>query len=162
MLLTGLVCCVTALAEPTPKIGAEAPVLELPSLTGQTISLQSLLKKPKKVIVVFFASWSKPCQEELKALQNLSNVNRQQLEVLAVSLDKKSKELKNFAAEADLTFPILHDKKLSSIDKFQILIIPTTFCLGRDGVIEKVFVDYDDNVRQALEVWLSPREKEKP
>jgi peroxiredoxin len=160
MLLTGLVICsptivgFAAAAETAPKVGSEAPALELSNLDGKAVSLQSY-KENKKVILTFFASWSKSCQEELKALQALYTEKKNKLEILAVSFDKKTKDLKAYLSKADLSYPVLHDKKLSSIDAFQILIIPTTFCINREGVIEKIFVDYDDNVNKALEDWLN-------
>ena len=153
MLLTGLVCCSLVAAETAPKIGSAAPALELAALGGKTVRLQNY-QGSKKVILTFFASWSKSCQAELKDLQVLYANNKVSLEVVAVSFDKKVKDLKNFVAKNNTSFPILHDKKLSSVDTFQILIIPTTFCLNRAGVIEKIFVDYDDNVKKALAEWL--------
>ena len=89
-------------------------------------------------------------------MNDLYRADKTGLEVVAVSFDKKSKELKNYLAEANLAFPVLQDKKLSAIDPYQIVIIPTTFCLDRDGTIKKVFVDYDDNIKKALEEWLKP------
>ncbi|OGB90767.1 hypothetical protein A2625_06965 [candidate division WOR-1 bacterium RIFCSPHIGHO2_01_FULL_53_15] len=151
VLLAGLALCFAAAAEPAPKIGAEAPALELPSVGGQTFTLIEF--KGKKVILTFFASWSKTCQDELRALADIYSNRKPAFEILAVSFDKKSKDLKTYLAETDPPFPILVDKKLSTLDTFQILIIPTTFCVNGDGVIEKIFVDFDDNVKQAIEEW---------
>lgn len=105
-------------------------------------------------MVVFFTSWSRACQDELAALRALDEKDQGKAGILAVSFDKKSKELKTYLAKAGLSFPVLYDKKLTAIDPFEILIIPTTFCLNRDGVIEKIFVDYDDNVKKAVAEWL--------
>lgn len=160
MLLTGLVICsptivgFAAATETAPKVGLEAPALELSNLDGKAVSLQSY-KENKKVILTFFASWSKSCQEELKTLRAVYAKNNDRLEILAVSFDKKAKDLKAYLSKTALPFPVLYDKKLSTIDAFQILIIPTTFCINREGVIEKIFVDYDDNVNKALEDWLN-------
>jgi peroxiredoxin len=153
MLMAGLVFCFTAAAEPGSLVGSVAPDLSLPAANGRTVSLQDY-HGARKVILVFFTSWSKSCQAELAALNELSRSNKSGLEIVAVSFDKKTKELKNFLARADLAFPVLQDKKLVAIDTYQIVAIPTTFCLERDGTIEKVFVDYDENVLKALEAWL--------
>jgi peroxiredoxin len=153
MLLTGLVLCCLAAAEPAPKIGSEAPGLELTDLEGKTFRLQSFIGE-KKVILAFLASWSKSCQAEFIDLQPLYTENSKSLEVLAVSFDKKQKDLKAFLAKNEVTYPVLFDKKLSTLDRFQILIIPTTFCINREGVIEKIFVDYDENVKKALVEWI--------
>ena len=155
VLMAGLVFCFTATAEPAPLIGTVAPDLSLTAVSGRVVNLQDY-RGSKKVILVFFTSWSKSCQGELEALNELYRSNKANLEVVAVSFDKKAKDLKSYLAQADLAFPVLQDKKLSAIDPFQIVIIPTTFCLDRDGTIKKVFVDYDDNIKKALEEWLKP------
>jgi peroxiredoxin len=156
ILMAGLVFCLTATAEPAPLIGSVAPDLSLPAVNGRAVNLQDY-RGGKKVILTFFTSWSKSCQEELSALNDLYRSNKSGLEIIAVSFDKKSKELKNYLTKADLPFPVLQDKKLSAIDTYQIVIIPTTFCLNTEGVIEKVFVDYDDNINKALAEWLASR-----
>lgn len=140
-----------AVAEIAPLAGSVAPALALPDLNGKTVSLQKYTGE-KPVVVVFFTSWSRSCQAELADLRTLYD---DKYEILAVSFDKKSKELKSFLAKNQFSFPVLLDKKLASIDPFQVLIIPTTFCVNRDGSIEKVFIDYDDNIKQALIDWLN-------
>jgi len=153
MLLAGLVFGLAAFAELAPKIGSPAPGLELPNLDGQTINLQSYLNK-KPIVLVFFASWSKSCQTELNDLHELFLAREGKLEVLAVSFDKKQKELKAFLAKNKYSFPFVTDKSLSTLDKFQILIIPTTFCINRSGAIDKILVDYDENVKRAIAEWV--------
>ena len=153
--MAGLVLCAAATAEPAPLVGSAAPDLNLPVVSGRAVSLQDL-RGSKKVILVFFTSWSKSSQEQLAALNELYRPDKSNLEVIAVSFDKKSKELKSYLTQAGLAFPVLQDKKLTSIDPYQIVIIPTTFCLDRDGTIKKIFVDYDDNIKKALEAWLKP------
>jgi len=153
MLLTGLVFCFsTAFAEPAPKIGYPAPILELPNLDGKSINLKNYADA-KPLILVFFASWSKSCQTEMADLQKLYAGSKGNLKVVTVSFDKKTKDLTTYITKNSILFPILTDKKLSSLDKFQILILPTTFCVNRHGIIEKIFVDYDDNVKKALIEW---------
>jgi peroxiredoxin len=152
LILPVLLATLTA-AEVAPKVGCQAPALQLNTLGGKTVSLAEQLGK-KKTVLVFFTSWSRSCQAELQALGELTAAQPDKLRVLAVSFDKKSKELKSFIERTDPPFTVLHDQKLTSIDSYQILIIPTTFCLNRDGEIEQIFVDYDENVREAIAAWL--------
>lgn len=136
-----------------PQIGGAPPKLEMLSLDGQKVSLEKSIGK-KKIILIFFSSWSKSCQEELNDLESFQKNDKVKLEIIAVSFDKKASELKNYIARSNFSFPIIHDKKLLNIDPFQILIIPTTFCLGIDGKIDRIFIDYDSNIKQALSDWL--------
>ena len=151
MLLAGSLLCLAVLAEAAPVVGSTAPGLELSNLEGNIVSLYSYQSK-KPVILFFFTSWSKSCQSELADLRETYKSTN--CEILAVSFDKKQKELRSFISKEKIPFPVLVDKNLSLLDKFQVLILPTTFCIGRDGVIEKIFVDYDDNVKKAVSAWL--------
>ncbi len=151
MLLTGSLLCLAAAAESGPVVGSRAPGLELSNLEGVLYDLSAYQSK-KPVLLVFFTSWSKSCQAELGDLRDI--YKSANFEVLAVSFDKKLKDLRAFAGREKIPFPVLVDKNLSSLDRFQVLILPTTFCIGRGGVIEKIFVDYDDNVKKAVAEWL--------
>ncbi len=141
-----------AFASPSPQPGSSPPLFELPGPDGKLIRLGDFLGK-KPVVLVFFASWSKPCQSELYDLQQLATEKGDRIQMLGVSFDKKSRELQDLINRAKITFPIAVDKKYSQLDKFQILVIPTTFCIGSGGTIERVLVDYDDNVKKAVALW---------
>lgn len=155
MLLAGLVVCGNAAgAETTTLIGSAVPEFELPNLEDGLVNSQNI-RPDVPVVLFFFASWSKPCQEEISRLSQWYSEKGSSLEVLAISFDKKLKDLKSFTAKKEIPFPVLFDKKRSCLDKFQILTIPTTFCLNREGRIEKIFVDYDENVEKAIEEWLA-------
>ncbi|OGC05201.1 hypothetical protein A2276_04605 [candidate division WOR-1 bacterium RIFOXYA12_FULL_43_27] len=131
-----ITCCTTSFAE--VKIGREFPV-----------TFFKLAPKPQ--IVFFFASWSEPCQKEMAALSALyEKLKKKGIEITAVSLDEDSEVL-------SAPFPVVRDFDLVSPEKYQILVIPTTFVLNKDKTIKSVFVDFDDNVKKAIEKgFLSP------
>jgi len=140
------------IAADLPALGDPPPVLSLPNLDGKIINLSDFSGKP--IILTFFTSWSKSCQDALLNLQELKNQYGTTLEVVAVSFDKKSKILSEFVEQNKYTSNFLIDKKLSALNKYAIIIIPTTFCINREGKIDKIFVDYDENVKTAIEDWL--------
>lgn len=155
-IMIGLALLLSALpvrAETGPLAGCQAPALRLTTLAGKPLALQDYVGS-KKVVLTFFTSWSKSSQAQLRLLGEIAAAHPGDVQVLAVSFDKKAKQLRSFLAAANPNFPVLHDRKLTASDAFQILIIPTTFCIGRDGVIAKVLVDYDENVKKALAEWL--------
>ncbi|MDD4179949.1 MAG: TlpA disulfide reductase family protein [Candidatus Margulisbacteria bacterium] len=154
LLLVLTLFCAAAQAENSNlKAGSAAPPLELAALDGKTIDLQSYAGH-QPVILFFFTSWSKSCQDALAALQSLYANERNNTQVIAISFDKKSSELKNLVASQKIAFPIIQDKKLSLIDKYQIVILPTTICINKAGAVEKIFIDYDDNINKALSEWV--------
>ena len=135
-------------AADVPAAGDLLPDITLPDLDGKTVNISEFTGKP--LIIAFFASWSKSCQNELLALQELKTQFGSSLEVVAISFDKTAKSLKEYLSSEKFTFNILIDKKLVSLNKFAVLIIPTTFLVGADGKIRSILVDYDDNVKKAL------------
>lgn len=141
---------VTAAETTEPKIGSTPPPFELNNLDGKTYKLDSYLGE-KPLIITFVASWSKPCQAILSDLQSIYP----RANVLAVSLDKKNKDLKAYLDNNKLSFPILVDKKLSLLDNYRILIIPSTFCVSPKGIIEKILIDHDENTGKELKAWLN-------
>lgn len=141
-----------SIAADLPALGDSPPALALPSLDGKLIDISQYYGKP--LIVTFFASWSKSCQDEIKTLQEMKDRYGSTLEVVAISFDKKSKTLSEFVEANKLKLNFLVDKKLLSLNQYAILIIPTTFCINPAGKIDKILVDYDDNVKQALSDWL--------
>ena len=140
------------IAAELPSIGEPPPALTLPNLSGKSVELSNFSGRP--TILTFFTSWSDTCKRELSDLQELYTSFAPSLEVIAISLDRKSKTLQEFLANNEYSFKFLIDKKLSSLNKYAILIIPTTFLINREGRIEKILVDYDDNVKTAIADWL--------
>ena len=133
--------------ETTLKVGAESPFIDLPNLKGEIVSLEKSLGK-EVIVLSFFASWSKSCQEDLRFLQKLSE--NKKVKVIGVSFDRKLEELKEFTAKNKITFEVLYDKKLTTLKKFRLLIIPTTFVIDQEGKIKSIYVDFDKNVEEAL------------
>jgi peroxiredoxin len=147
-LLVGLTLSASAVTE-EPKVGGTPPLFELTNLDGKSLKLNNYLGG-KPLIITFIASWSKPCQAILSDLQAIYP----QANVIAISLDKKTKDLKTYLENNKVSFPILVDKRLSLLDKYQILIIPSTFCVSPKGIIEKIFIDYNENTGKELKAWL--------
>lgn len=155
-ILLVIFCLTFSFAEDLLRAGIEAPDLSLPDLSGKTINIKA---SQKPTVLFFFTTWSKPCQNQLQDLQKISTQNRK-VEIIGVAFDKKTKTLQEFVNKNNISFTILQDKKLSALEQYQVLIIPTTFCLNQNGIIEKIFIDYDQNVKEALEEWVQKDSKQ--
>lgn len=130
-----------------PALAETAPVFTLPALSGGNFSATQVLGH-KAAIITFFASWSKPCQAELLWLKDLSSNDR--LAILGIALDKRLDQLKTFINTNAIPFPILLDKKLTTLKDYQVLILPTTVVVDQSGNITKLYVDFDDNIKTAV------------
>ncbi|HJV31300.1 MAG TPA: TlpA disulfide reductase family protein [Bacillales bacterium] len=119
------------------EAGAKAPDFELKTLTGETVKLSSL--KGKKVMLNFWATWCPPCKAEMPDLEKLYKQKDNDLVILAVNIDPQL-DVKGFAKEFGITFPILLDEDDSVNERYQIISIPTTYFIDRDGVIQSKFI----------------------
>lgn len=120
--------------------GQQAPDFSLKTLSGEKSSLQDA--KGKKVLLNFWATWCKPCRQEMPAMEKLQKEYADKLAVVAVnftSAEKSEKQVRAFADTYDLTFPILIDKKGINAD-YNVMSYPTTYILDEKGVIQDIHV----------------------
>ncbi len=124
-----------------PRQGFTAPDFDLPSSTGENISLSSL--KGKAVLVNFWASWCPPCQAEMPAIQRVYQEYRDQgLEVLAVNttMDDDPQKARQFAEQMGLTFPVLFDTYNKTANAYQVRSLPSTYFIDPSGRIQEVVI----------------------
>ncbi|OGC15435.1 hypothetical protein A3J90_04900 [candidate division WOR-1 bacterium RIFOXYC2_FULL_37_10] len=144
----------------TPCIAAAVPVkggvpsaLSLLDLSNRAVDLPSF--KGSFTILFFFASWSKSCDKEVEMLNELYDAyEKKDLQIIGVSFDRDADEVKQFVKDKKIKFDIFVDKKLVSIDKYAILILPTTFTINKNGEIAGIYVDFDSNLKQSLAKFL--------
>lgn len=117
-----------------PRVNFPAPALALATLDGKNIALNDL--GGQVVIVNFWATWCPPCRAEMPEIQNAYEKYRLQgLTVLAVDVAEDPETITPFVQEFKLTFPILLDRDTAVTKRYQVNGLPTTFFVGRDGVI---------------------------
>ncbi|WAA13295.1 redoxin domain-containing protein [Fervidibacillus halotolerans] len=118
-------------------IGEQAPEFSLETLDGGNLSLQDL--KGKVVLLNFWASWCPPCREEMPDMQKVyEQYKDENIEIVAVNMTygrETVEQAKNFQEQLNLTFPIPLDKKAEVTKLYQIIPIPTSYFIDRDGII---------------------------
>ena len=120
--------------------GTVAPEFELPGLDGKQHKLSEY--RGKVVFLNFWATWCKPCAEEIPSMQELhENLKAFPFEIVAVSVDKDGPEvIEPFLKKYGVTFPVLHDRKGKVKELYKTTGVPETFILDQNGVIaEKVW-----------------------
>ncbi|MGD8821744.1 MAG: redoxin domain-containing protein [Anaerolineales bacterium] len=126
---------------PSPRQGFLAPDFTLRSLEGESFTLSDL--RGQVVVVNLWATWCPPCRAEMPALQSAYGSYRGEgLVLLAVnSTDQDTlAAVEGFVDEYGLTFPILLDVEGIVSRLYQLLALPSTFFIDRQGVIQNVVI----------------------
>ncbi|WP_040980490.1 MULTISPECIES: thiol-disulfide oxidoreductase ResA [Oceanobacillus] len=122
------------------RVGDKAPDFKLTQISEnnqlETVQLSDL--EGKGVMLNFWATWCKPCEEEMPYMQELYPEYKDKgVEIVAVSLDSTELVVDRFVDKYDLTFPIPHDQAGEIRDLYKVGPLPSTFFINPDGEIEE-------------------------
>ncbi|MDQ2913533.1 MAG: TlpA family protein disulfide reductase [Chloroflexota bacterium] len=115
------------------RIGATAPDFEWTGEDGQTLRLSTY--RGKVVVVNFWATWCRPCREEMPALQRVA-ASEPDVVVLEVDLMESGEKARSFldSLGLDRLQPVL-DTDGATTRRFGVLTLPSTFFIDKNGVI---------------------------
>jgi cytochrome c biogenesis protein CcmG/thiol:disulfide interchange protein DsbE len=126
---------------PAPQKGFAAPEFKLETSAGQSIALTDY--RGKAVLVNLWATWCPPCRAEMPAIEKVyQEYQTQGLIVLGVNstIQDDPAAIAPFVKQYNITFPILLDVNGEASDLYELRSLPTSFFIGRDGVIKEVVV----------------------
>ena len=126
--------CATVESPGPPRVGAPAPEFAAPTLMGDTVSLASL--RGDVVLLNLWATWCAPCRHETPFLQSIFEEHAEQgFRIVGVSMDTRdaADQVAMFVEEYGVTYDVLHDSRMVAMDLYQVLGLPATFLLDREG-----------------------------
>lgn len=103
---------------------------------GADVRLASFKGRP--LIVNFWATWCAPCKQEIPALIELvDKYKSQQLTVLGISIDDTPEDLRAFAAEYKVNYPMLVGLEQNDLQEAYdaVVAIPVTWFVRADGSV---------------------------
>ena len=130
---------------PSPvRRGVRAPAFELPQIGGgSSLSLEQL--GGKIVLINFWATWCKPCEDEMPAMERLYQALRgSEFELVAISVDEDEALVDAFVRRLGLSFPILMDPTQRVAAAYQAFRFPESLLVGGDGVVVERYIGPKD------------------
>jgi len=91
--------------------------------------------KGKVVFLNFWATWCKPCEDEMPSIERLHRKFKDRgLAVVAISMDSDGATVvRRFVARYQITFPVGLDPRLSVSGPYGVWALPVTVILDREG-----------------------------
>lgn len=92
----------------------------------------------KVVIVDFWASWCVPCRRSFPWLNNMHEKYADDgLVIVGVNLDQERTDADEFLEEFPASFRIYFDESKEMAKEFDVVAMPSSYLLGRDGELRK-------------------------
>ena len=120
----------------TPKGELARLDFSLKDMDGKTIKLADYKGRP--LVVNFWATWCGPCKVEIPAFIELVDKYRDdQLTVLGISVDDSPEDLRQFAAEYKMNYPVLIGQGQDELQEVYdaMLAVPVTWFIRPDGSV---------------------------
>ncbi|MFH1855818.1 MAG: TlpA disulfide reductase family protein [Candidatus Omnitrophota bacterium] len=118
--------------EGNSQVGSSAPVFELKSVSGKTVSLKDY--EGKAVLLDFGTSWCHYCVEKIPILKDIHK-NRSGIIVLYIDVQENENAAKVLIEKYDIPYPVLLDKDGKVASEYKILGFPTILIVDKKGII---------------------------
>ena len=134
LLLSGLLLLNVSPAVAELKEGMPAPAVRADLLDGGTFD--SVKQRGKVVVLNFWATWCKPCREEMPALDAFYRAHRAEgLELIAINIEGPGDLAKVRRVMKDFSFPAAFASNGETEGYGRLSRVPVTFVIDRRGVL---------------------------
>ena len=122
------------------EVSFPAPALTLYELDGERRSLRDY--SGQVVLVNLWATWCPPCAAEMPEFQRFYEEYRDsQFTVIAINDGESAPEIRRFATDYGLTFPIWLDPTYEATERaFKAANLPTSYVIDRQGMVRLMWI----------------------
>ena len=180
LLITSLLLFFISSAQPKGlKVGDKAPGFSVKSHDGKIIKLRNELKKGPVVLFFYRGSWCPYCNKQMAQIQDsLKFISAKGASVIGITPETDS-SMNTIVKKSGATFPLLHDNNYHIMNSYgvsfkvdtatltkykkynihidqsngnmdNILPVPATYIIGRDGKINFVYFNPDYRYRVSV------------
>jgi peroxiredoxin len=116
--------------------GGKFPTAQLKNLAGENIEISDITAKHKKTIISFWASWCKPCKNEMDAVAELYEDWQEEYDVefVAITIDNARglAKVPSIIATKDWNYTFLSDTNQELMQALNFQTIPQTFVVDQE------------------------------
>jgi Peroxiredoxin len=149
-----ILATILALAGMINEAAAQLPAVTLKSMDGKTVRTDTLSNNGKPFIIDFFATWCKPCNRELKAINEVYEEWQEEtgVKLIAVSIDQAQNihKVKPLVDENGWPYEVLLDPNGDLKRALGIQMIPYTLIVDGKGNIVYKHNGYTDGAEAEL------------
>lgn len=129
VIIIGIVSCKGELkVQPVTSDKFEMDKLKLTDLNGKSIDLQPY--HGKTVFINFWATWCKPCLQEMPSIQKLQGILKNENIVFLFASDESAGQIVDFKSQYSYNFNYVSVQNLTELN---IMALPTTFIFNPEG-----------------------------
>jgi peroxiredoxin len=119
-----------------PLVGGPAPEISLKDLQGHEVRLSDF--RGKVVLLNFWATWCKPCKEEMPAMQTSYDKLRDKgFVVLAVNELEDTDRVAEHIRTHGHTFEVVMDRNNNVANRYGVVGLPASFVIDPQGIVRE-------------------------
>jgi len=134
------------------------PAVVIKSIAGKEVNTESFQYNEVPLVISFWATWCKPCLQELDAFNELTETWKKETpaRIIAISIDdsRTAAGIKKTAGLHDWSFEVFWDQNQDLKRALNISLIPHTLVIDKKGMILKRYTAYvpgnEDNILALL------------
>lgn len=133
------------------------PAIIVKTTTGKEVSTLTFFDGSTPVVISFWATWCKPCLQELDAFNELTETWKKETgaKIIAISIDdsRTASGIKKTVGLHDWSFAVFWDENQEFKRALNISLIPHTIIVDKNGLIAKRYTAYiPGNEEKVLEL----------